>query len=328
MDARKTIERYILPKTMTVVALVLVAAALVFAIGGITAMGAADGEALEFYPNESETGTMAYIDAVGISGWLYKYDDAVYYTALDQEGYLYTVRLSDSQYDRLSAQYAYWMDESENAVPPAPFRLEGLVKDVSADTRSAIADVWGLTTAEYDQLFGKKLLDATTSAGEAASASWFVGAMVCGLLGVAFLLATGRSRRIAKKCLKVLEENQRLELAAAQLENPLNHTVVGKNKGILTQDFLFGKGTGMAVAYSDIIWAYQHNRKRNFVPVNSYLMVGTLATAVEVAIDLNRNDRQGAIVQALEVIARQNPEAMIGYSRDNGKVFSAIRKGK
>lgn len=328
MDARKTIERYILPRTMIAISLLLVAAALVFGVVGVAAMGAADSEALEFYPNDSQTGSMAYIDVVGISGWLYKNDDAVYYTALDREGYLYTVRLSDNQYEKLSAQYEYWMDEDENAVPPSPFRLEGLVKDVSADTRSTICEVWGLTAAEYDQIFGKRMLDATTSAGEAAAASWFFGTMVCGLFGIALMLVAGRSKRNAKKCLKVLKESNRLELAAAQLENPTSHTVVGKNKGVLTQDFLFGKGTGIVVAYSDIIWAYQHNRKRNFVPVNSYLMVGTIATAVEAAVDLNRNDKHGVISQALEVIAQQNPDAMIGYSVDNGRVFSAIRKGK
>ena len=328
MDARKTVNNYILPKTMTVIALLAIIAALVFGIVGITALGTTDNTALEFYPDESETGSMAYIDVVGVSHWLYKYDGDVYYTALDFEGYLYTVRLSDSQFRKLSAQYDYWMDENEDAVPPEPFRLEGVVKNTSSDIRGNIADVWELTTDEYDQIFGKKFLDATSSAGNEAASPWFFGALMCGVFGLAFLIVTGRSKRNAKKCLKVLEEGGMLERAASQLENPTGHTVIGKNRGVLTQDFLFGKGTGMVVAYSDILYAYQHDRKRNFVPVNSYLMVGTMATAVEGAVDLNRPDKQADIAQALAVIAQRNPNAMIGYTKEHNSAFHAIRRGK
>ena len=327
MNPQKIIKKYVLPKGQSVAAIVLIIASLVCAVMGIAAMGGADDTALEFYPSESETGSMAYIDVVGISGWVYKYDEAVYYTALDGEGYLYTVRLSDSQFKQLSAQNAYWEDDSADAVPPASFRLEGLVKDTASDTRRSIAQAWVLTTAEYDKIFGTKFLDATTSAGEEASAPWFVGTLFFGMLGLVFLIAAGRSKRNAKKCLQVLEERGLLERAADQLENPNTHMVIGKNRGILTQDFLFGKGTGMVVAYSDIHYAYQHDRKRNFVPVNSYLMVGTMATAVEAAVELNRADKKGAIAQAIMVIAQRNPHAMIGYSKDNDKAFAAIRRG-
>ena len=328
MDAQKTIKKYILPKTMTTVSVILVIVALVLAVLGIAAMGGADDTALEFYPTESETGTMAYIGVVGVSNWLYQNDSAVYYTAMDAEGYLYTVRLSDSQFKQLSAQYDYWMDESENAVPPAAFRLEGLVRDVTSDIRSTLAECWELTTAEYDQYFGSKFLDATSSTSGEAASPWFFGALMCGIFGLVFLLSCGKSRRNAKKCLKALEEKGLLDRAAEQLDNPMGHTVVGKNRGVLTQDFIFGKGTGMVVPYTDVIWAYQLERKRNLVPVNSYLMVGTMATAVEAAVDLNRVDKQGVIAEALMAISQHNPEAMIGYSKDYAKAFNAIRKGQ
>lgn len=327
MDAQKTIKKYILPNTMSTVSIILVVVALILAVIGITAMGGADDTSELFYPNDSETGTMAYIGVVGVSDWLYQNDDAVYYTAMDAEGYLYTVRLSSIQFKKLAPQFDYWMDESADAAAPAPVKLEGLVRDVPSDVRSSLAECWEITTVEYDQYFGSKLLDATSSTGEEAGAPWFFGALLLGLVGLVFLLVSGRSKRNAKKCLKVLEEKNLLERAAAQLENPVGQTVIGKNRGILTQDFLFGKGTGMVVAYSDMIWVYQQDRKRNFVPVNSYLMVGTMATAVEAAVDLNRTDKEGVISQAMVVISQRNPDAMIGYSKEFAKNFSAIRKG-
>lgn len=328
MDAQKTIKKYILPKTMTIISALLVVIGLVLAVLGIVAMSNADTEALEFYPDESATNSMAYIDVVAVSDWAYQYDEAVYYTAMDADGYLYTVRLNDSVFKQMAEQNEYWNTDDENAVAPAPFRLEGVVKDASNDTRDSMAEAWDMTAEEYYQYFGHKYIDATTNSRTEALGPWLFGAIMFCLFGIVFLFLSGKANRNAKKCLARLEELGMLERAAQQVEMTDSNTIIGKNRGMLSRDFLFGKGTGMVVAYSDILWAYQQDRKRNLVPVNSYLMVGTMATAVEGAVDLNRNDRHGYIAEALEIIGQRNPEAMIGYSRDFAKAFNAIRKGQ
>lgn len=328
MDAEKTLKKYILRGWMKTVGLVLCAAMLVLLVMGITAMGAANNDAAEFYPSESENGTMAYIDVVGVSDWLYQYDEATYYSALDAEGYLYTVRLSDSQFKDLKAQFDYFMSEDENAPVPEAYRLVGYVQNTPSNVRTNLAQVWEITQTDYDNYFGTKFLNATTSTGEQASAPWFVGALFCFLFAVVFLLTYHQSSKVAKKCLQRLEELGLTERAAQQLENAECNTVIGKNKGMLSQEFVFGKGTGMVVPYSDILWCYQQDRKRNFVPVNSYLMIGTMATAVVAAVELGHNDKQGIIAGALMAIAQRNPNTIVGYSRENANSFSALRKGK
>lgn len=328
MDAQKTIKKYIVPKTQTIISTILVVVAIVLAVLGVVAMKGADTEALEFYPNDSETGTMGYIDVVGISDWLYQYDSAVYYTALDAEGYLYIVRLSDKQFKELAPQLEYFNDETDTVAMPEAFRLEGLVSNISSDARSTIAEVWQLTTAEYDQYFGAKYLDATTDTAAAAFAPWLVFAMISGLFGLVFLILSLRAAGLAKKCLNRLEELGLTERAAQQAEFADSNTLIGKNRGMLSQEFLFGKGTGVVVPYSDILWCYQLDRKRNFIPVNSYLMVGTKSLGAVQAVDLNRNDRNGVIAEAIDHIAQHNPEAMVGYSRELAKAFNAIVKAK
>lgn len=331
MDAQKTLKKYILPKgiaILTVISLLLVAAALVFTVLGIAAKDAVDDTATLFYPAKSKTGTTAYIDVVGVSDWLYKNGDSVYYSVMDTEGYLYTVRLNDPQFKELSAQFDYWMNGDENAVPPAAFRLEGVVKNVNSDIRSALAECWEMSAMEFDAYFGTKLLDATASAAVEALAPWLFGALTCGLFGIVFLLVFWNVNRTAKKCLRRLEELCLTERAAQQLDMTESNTVIGKNRGMLSRDFLFGKGTGMVVPYSDILWAYQLDRKRNFIPINSYLMVGTLANGVVGAVDLNRSDMAGVIAEALAVISQRNPDTMIGHTRDFVKAFSNLRKGK
>lgn len=327
MNEKQIIKKYILPKGMTVVAMLLLIAALVLAIVGMTAGASEDETAQEFFPSESPNGTMAYIDVVGVSDWLYKYDGNTYYSVEDAEGYLYTVKLKDSQFNSLDDQQVYWNRATEDEPMPAAYHLVGVVTAVTSDIRNNLADCWSISTDDYDLYFGTKYLDATTSASAEASAPWFVFAFMCGIFGIAFLVGPGRASRNAKKCLKNLEEKGLLERAAQQLENTEMHTVLGKKKkGIMTQDFLFGKGTGMVVPYSDIIWCYQNDRRYNFVPVDSYLMVGTVANGVEPAVDLNKYDKDGVIVEALETIAQRNPQAMVGYKREFAKAFKEIRK--
>lgn len=96
MDAKKTIKAYIMPKPWVRVMLVVMVAALAVCLTfGLLTLNGEETEAVIFHPVDSETGVMAYIDVVGVSNWLYQYDDAVYYSVEDAEGYLYTVRLTD-----------------------------------------------------------------------------------------------------------------------------------------------------------------------------------------------------------------------------------------
>ncbi len=327
MDSQKTIKKYILRKPwMKVAGIVLCVATLILVAIGFAALGAADNDAAEFYPSETPVGTMAYVDVVGVSDWLYQYDDAVYYTVLDAEGYLYTVRLSDSGFDNLKAQNDYWHDERADAPVPEAVRLTGYVQSVTNDIRTNLSDVWGITTSEYDQYFGQNYLNTTTSTGEQACMPWFMGALFAFLFGLFFLIMAGRSEKIAKKCLARLEELNLLERAAQQVENVEINTPIGKNKGMLSQEFLFGKGTGVVVPYSDILWCYQQDRKRNFVPVNSYLMVATAYMDAQCAVDLDRYDRKGVISGAIEEIAQRNHEVLVGYSKENGQAYRAMAK--
>lgn len=325
MDAKKTIKHYIMPKAwIRVMTIVMLVGLAVFLTLGLITLSADQEDAVRFNPVETETGVMAYIDVVGVSNWLYKYDDAVYYSVEDAEGSLYTVRLTDRQYNAMKEQQAYWNRRSALEPMPAPYRLEGLVQVTPSNVRSSLAQSWDITTAQYDAYFGDLLLNATTSANAAASSGWFVGAMFCFIFALLGVVLGFRANAVAKKCLARLEETGMLEKAAMQLENPVNQTVIGKNRGILTADFLFGKGTGAVVAYSDIIWCYQQDQRRNFMVVNSYLNLGTAFLAPQGVVDLNRPDKQGVIGDALVMIAQKNPRALVGYSRENGQEYKIL----
>lgn len=327
MDSKKIIKRYTMPGAFVrvgcVLFTILLAATLVM---GVLALNAQVEEPVEFYPSETATGTMAYIDVVGVSSWLYRYDDMVYYSVEDAEGYLYTVRLKDSQFNAMTAQQAFWNRATENEPMPQAYRLVGYVQQTTDELKENLAQSWSITVEDYDLYFGTLFLNATTSVGAENSAPWFLGALFSGLFALLCFILQSRAASVSKKCLKVLEEHCLLEKAAQQLENPTDHLVIGKNRGILTQDFIFGKGTGAVIAYSDVLWAYKQDQRRNFVVANSYLVVGTAESGVQNAIDLNRGDRQGHIGDALAKISEKNPQAMLGYTNANRKAYKAAVK--
>ena len=325
MDAKKTIKAYIMPRpwVRVLLAVMTLSMALCLVLGLLTLNGE-EADAVVFHPVDSETGGMAYIDVVGVSDWLYQYDDATYYSVEDAEGYLYTVRLTERQYNAMAEQQVFWNRESDSEPMPAPYRLVGLVQGTPDNVRSSLAQSWDITPAQYDNYFGILLLNATTSANAQASSGWFLGALFSGMFALLCCVFQFRAAGVAKKCLARLEETGMLEKAAMQLDNPVNQTVIGRNKAILTGDFLFGKGTGAVLAYSDIIWCYQQDQRRNFMVANSYLTAGTAFLAPQGVIDLNRPDKEGIIGDALTVIARKNPEVLVGYSRENSREYRIL----
>lgn len=327
MDSKKIIQKYTMPGAFVRVGCVLFAILLaVTLVMGVMTMNTEGADPVEFFPGDTPTGTMAYIDVVGVSPWLYRYDDMVYYSVEDAEGYLYTVRLSDSQYKAMSAQQVYWNRATESEPMPQPYHLVGYVQLTTNEVKQNLAQSWDITVADYEYYFGTLFLNATTSVSAENSAPWFIGALFSGLFALLCIILQARAASVSKKCLKVLEERCLLEKAAQQLDNPIDQLVIGKNRGILTQDFIFGKGTGAVIPYSDVLWAYKQDQRRSFVVVNSYLVVGTATMGIQNVIDMNKGDRQGFIGDALAMISQKNPEALLGYTNANRKAYKAAAK--
>ena len=330
MDPKKIIKKYIMPGFLVRGGAIVLA--VVFAVTltiGLLALTAETPDPVEFYPSETLTGTMAYIDVVGVSNWLYQYDSAVYYSVEDAEGYLYTVRLKDSQLKEMYAQEEYWNRTTETAPMPEAYRLVGYVQKTGNDVRESLAQSWDITEAEYSQVFGENFLNATTSAGAENSAIWFVAALISGLFSLLCFVLQMKAASLSKKCLAVLENRCLLEKAAQQLQNKQMQVVIGKNRGIMTEDFIFGKGTGAVLAYSDIVWAYKQDAKRYGMDVNGYLMAATVWMNAQGIIDLNAPDKTGCIGDALAIIGRRNPQVLLGYTNENRRAYrEAVKAAK
>ncbi len=149
-----------------------------------------------------------------------------------------------------------------------------------------------------------------------------------GLLGLCVDLPV-KSR--TKRSLERLAFSGQLERAAAELESP-NRLEVAKGAVILTENYLFCKHTGVALALTDIVWVYKHRMTQSvfFIPIYSQdsLMVGDGIKNPIQAINLGRKDKHEELHAIILAIYQKNPRVMIGYNAENQKAYKAIRKQK
>lgn len=329
MDSKEILAKYLKPsKLLLVVGAVLVVFALVCVPMAFVAADNAQqemGEPLQFDPNVNEYGQYCCIDVVGISNWLYKYDSATYYTAVDADWNMYTVQVSDSQYAQMSAQVQWWMSEDENEEMPAPYRLCGMVYNAGTDLRESVAQAWDIDASEYTLYFGATYLNANQDPVGNAVSPWLVGGLVGVVMAVLFFALYLPGCFAFNKCIKALEEKNLLDAAAAELEYPENETL-GKDRARMSRRFLFCKGTGVVVPYSDVQWAYRQNVKRYFViTVSSNLVLHTLYGRFN-ALSLGGNDRVGSLDKVFAAIVQGNADVLIGYTAENTRTFNARRQ--
>lgn len=283
-------------------------------------------ESGEFYPVDGEIDSYCYIDAVGISPWLFQYDGDTYYAVEDAQGYNYILRVPDwKELASLPEQEEYWARESDEVSMPEAYRFQGLTKPMGNTATENLADVLGTTMVTFQQYFGNCLLDAGETPTSDTTVACYLLGFVLVVLGIIMLMVDLGPAMAFKRSLRRLEETGRLEEAARELEMA-RHTV-GKNRGRLGSHFLYGRHTGMVVSYDDITWAYRYQATYAiFVALNTRLVIRTLGWNGATAINFGRKDKYGELDQVLAYISAQNPETFLGYSQQNAAAYNEKRR--
>lgn len=325
MESREKLEKYVKqPKWLMLLGWVLLAAAAVLVVVGMVAAGNQDqAEAVAFDPAGSERGGYAYVDVVGVSEWVCKNGDEVYYAALDARGNLCSLRLSDHQYNSMKAQQEYWANESEDAVVPSPKRIYGRVESLNRDVLKLMTEAWGFTEAEVKGYFGSLVFNGTTTPGENTVAMYAVLAMFSALFGLLFLIMYAGPGSLAKKCLGALEDRGALDRAAEQLGAESN-LVLGKDRGQLSEDYIYGRKTGAVVPYSDILWCYRRTVRQYFVTTDSLILCTRARKEIQ-AVNMGV-DKHGELDEAFALIMKKNPQALVGFTAENRKAYKERKK--
>ena len=325
MDAQKKIRSYICPsRLLRWTALALLIAAAVLLIGGAVAFAAADNTVVPFSQADSQPGTMASAEITGVSHWLYRTAGETYYTAFDAAGNNYVLCLKDRDFARMGPQAAYYL--FQNGDMPEGFPLTGCVQILPAEVQAGLAEMWAMTPEEFDSAFGTLVLNCATTTRREAASPWFFPAISFALAGLALLLYWRRKEQTALRCLKRLEELGLTEAAAAQLADLDRCTLLGDDRGKLTEDFLFGRGTGMACFLGDILWFYRVEKSRLFLLPRTVMMAGTRHTLLRSAVNMKRFDRLNITADVAAAIGRKNENVLLNHSRANSAAFKKLCK--
>ena len=152
-------------------------------------------------------------------------------------------------------------------------------------------------------------------------------------LGFIFLLiglcadvpANGRT----KKTLADLESKGLLDMVAAEMTGP-NKRVIGKDRAILTENFLIIKRTGRVVALNSVVWAYKHRLTQRvfLIPVNvqDSLWIGDGVKAPREMLAYGGKDKNDELKDVMIAMYNRNPRMLIGYTSENQNAYKAIRQ--
>lgn len=334
MNAQSVIKSYISPKPiLRILALATAVLGAVFLALAFGAGGNDDKASAEpFYPSDSATGSYCYVDVVGVSDWLYKVGDYdTYYTIQDNENYFYIAKIPSSTIKKLSAQSAffeaYMNKEASIDDAPQPYRLYGVVRSVGSETKKNICDVWGFESTDYDRIFGINMLDAGSSPSSDKTGGFAAGSVLLLSFALIFGILVLVTNSKVKKSLNRLEELGLTEQAAGELDMS-GADVIGKDAARLTDHFIFGKGTGIALRYEDVVWAYKRIQRYNFVAVSESLMLYAVYPIDQLSLitTTGRGSSKGLIESAIQLIYSRNPNAMIGYNGEYLKAYRDYRK--
>lgn len=327
MMEQKTLKQYVKPGSAgMILGWIFLGLMVVCIIAGII-FGATgtDGRPTAFNPAKDDTGDYVYLDVVGISDWLYDYDGVIYYSAEDEDGYLYTVRMTKSTHKKMADQQEYWERESNDEPMPEPYRLYGMVQKTTSSVKEDLAEMWDMSTSEYDEYFGEMFLNATTTPKESNIAGFLTGALFCGIMAALFLLVSFGPGRTYKKCIRRLEELGELERAEEQLNSPGN-LVIGKDRARLSSNYLFSRKTGVVVRYEDIMWCFKRIRRYNYVQVDTTLVVYTPFGKNMVGIQYGRKDKNNELDNAMVMIYQHNPNTLFGFTGENNRAYKEKMK--
>lgn len=332
-EAKDLIKKYIAPTGSAFDSLAWFFALLGIVTGVLGTMLAKDDSPLtarEFSPVYSKTGSYAYLDAVAISDWICRYEVAgkeyIYYTAADSEDYLYMVRMDPETLNDMVLQNAWWNGD-KTGTPPEPYRLYGEVNKISASNLSDFAAAWDRSDDEFKQFFGDKYLNVGASPSALKNKIFRIAAIASGVLWfIMFLISTiihsTAKTGSARKSIKKLRSQGELIMAAEELSgssgfvNDLGYCRV-------TNNFVFGRKTGSAVSFNDILWYYEKNDSDKKSKHNCVIAYTKDRKNVNLT-NLPESDTEPIVKTITKALKKSNTYAVYGNTKENQKEYRAL----
>lgn len=243
-----------------------------------------------------------------------------YYFVIDENNYLYIVRLSPKKYEEIEKKYnenkENFKYELKGYLFNTPNELKKLAISEYNEGRTADQKI---TTADFKDYFGKTYLDdRITPNSDMATVfimiGFFTGFFSTITLGI-YINSIIRLKLATKKYGK---EELELELS--------KNTVVAyqKPKTYLTDKYLMSLINGLhVISYEDILWTYIEKRRQNGVTTAKFVIVATKSGKKYYIASSFKED---ILVEIITKIAEKNNEVLVGFTSENRKEYNKRRK--
>lgn len=143
---------------------------------------------------------------------------------------------------------------------------------------------------------------------------------------VAFLCGTLPTLLRANKSLKNLEESSDMDKAAKELTSADSKKIMN-GKLILTENYVFCKGTGYIFTYDEILWAYRHRQTNTilFIPIQviDSLYIAAKGMKPKMVASMGK-DKLDEIKAAILEIYNHNQNCLIGYTNESVAKYKSL----
>lgn len=317
MEEKQTIKQYIrwFDKKKKLIALILLAAAVGFGALSYILTNRGAGNPVPMDVENGKLRQYAYVDAIGVSDWVYKVGrSTTYYILMDENYYYYLARIPASEMSGLSHQRKWYDGDTTEEIP---VRLTGMVVNINDSFREDFIKELEIDETEFNSYFGKKMLAVGESPADTAGLPFMLLAIAAGVALLFMLMIALIKQPAEKKAIKRLEERGLLDQAEAELNAPTVQSL--KNDRFrLGSRFLFGKGMGLAASWDEVLWCYiSRNSYSGFVSHN--LNVCTADRKIHSM--FFRQKRQEEMRELMVTFSQHNPEMYLGYTMENQKIY-------
>lgn len=300
-------------------AILCVLALLLLAVWGILRQDPFRGEAQPFDPvNGEQEGKYVSLEVIGIDNWSAAKGEEYYYVAQGSDKLLYLVRMTQDDFESMQKQYEYWTstgsdEATAEPIEPVPLELKGYSTAFPDQILETVAETYGDSVEDMANYLGEYYLDTNMAMRNRNYLILPVTAGICAVIALLIILSDRQKKKKLEKSMAALE--QRGQLLNAWNEFSLHSSDDPKNDPILTDNYIFARNSGDIIPYRDIVWAYKHIIRRNFIEINSFVVCYMRDKTSHQLMPLRNKKRTNDMI--LSVIAERNPAVLLGYTKEN-----------
>lgn len=274
------------------------------------------------YNYEETEGQYVKVDVTTVPyGFAEEGEGKYYYFVMDENQYLYIVRITDKTYEEMESQYTEENPTIHYEIKGYTFQIPSDLKKLAIEAGNELFEQEFLNLANFEEYVGSVYIDETQKPDNDMSMVLYAISVISGVFTFVLFIVTISNSRTTSKVMKNKEliEDVKDELAGLT-DNPYQ-----KLKMYLTNKYIVSKTGGLEIIeYKDVIWVYSQIRYVNGIAQGKTLMLCTRDKKKHQMANTGANDTR--IDEIMVEIKDKNEKVRIGYTKENREFYKQFPK--